>query len=106
MKGQIVFAAKATEKEDYELYLFDLQTGVRQQLTDNIYEDIAPDISPDGRKVAFSANRNGVYDLFVLNLETLAVDTLVADGADPRFWQPSRSDSWQRRWATRKCSSW
>jgi len=51
LKGQIVFAAKMSEKEDYELYMLDVQNGDLQQLTDNNLEDISPDISPDGSKI-------------------------------------------------------
>jgi TolB protein len=40
------------------------------RLTSGPYQDINPDISQDGRKIAFSSNRNGPWDIFILDLET------------------------------------
>jgi hypothetical protein len=40
----------------------------------------SPDISPDGRRVAFSALRNGVGDIFVVDLDTEALTNLTNDG--------------------------
>lgn len=39
----------------------------------------SPDISPDGRMVAFSAMRNGVADIFTLNLDTREVVNVTND---------------------------
>jgi hypothetical protein len=39
----------------------------------------SPDFSPDGRKVAFSAMRGGVTDVFVLDLESRAVTNVTND---------------------------
>src|SRR5688572_6693302 len=40
----------------------------------------SPDISPDGRKVAFAALQAGVGDIFVVDLATRAVTNLTKDG--------------------------
>ncbi|MGE0361004.1 MAG: hypothetical protein AB7H93_13690 [Vicinamibacterales bacterium] len=40
----------------------------------------SPDISPDGRKVAFSAMRGGVTDVFVLDLDSRAITNVTKDG--------------------------
>jgi len=40
----------------------------------------SPDISPDGRKVAFAALQGGVGDIFVVDLETGEVTNLTKDG--------------------------
>jgi hypothetical protein len=40
----------------------------------------SPDISPDGRKVAFAALQSGVGDIFVVDLATRAVTNLTNDG--------------------------
>ena len=40
----------------------------------------SPDISPDGRKVAFAALQNGVGDIFVVDLATREVTNLTKDG--------------------------
>jgi TolB protein len=40
------------------------------RLTSGPYQDIEPDISQDGKRIAFSSNRNGPWDIFILDLET------------------------------------
>lgn len=49
-----------------------------------------PVFSPDGRYVAFSSNRTGVYDLYVVNLESNAVYQLTStfDEDYPGAWVP------------------
>ncbi len=60
------------------------------RLTHGPQEDITPDISPDGRYIAFSSNRNGPYDIYILDLLTgdleQFTDTLAYD-ANPS-WSP------------------
>jgi len=99
MQGQIVFSAKKTEKEDYELFLFDIQSGLLEQLTDNEFEDIAPDFSPDGSSVAYSANPKGVYDLFEIDLGSYKISPLLeetgTDKTEPAWSPDGRSLSYQ-----------
>ena len=40
------------------------------RLTSGSHQDITPDISKDGRWIAFSSNRNGPWDIFILDLQT------------------------------------
>jgi TolB protein len=40
------------------------------RLTYGPWDDITPAISPDGQKVAFSSNRNGYWDIYLLELKT------------------------------------
>ncbi len=40
------------------------------RLTSGPYQDITPDISEDGRWIAFSSNRNGPWDIYILDLQT------------------------------------
>ena len=48
-----------------------LATAIK--LTDNNAEDIQPDWSPDGSKIVFASNRDGSFDIWVMN----------ADGSNP-----------------------
>ena len=53
----------------------------------------SPDISPDGRKVAFAALQGGVGDIFVLDLETKAITNITKDsfGDAGPTWSPDGS---------------
>jgi len=61
--GAIVF--QSDMDGDNEIYL--LTSERLRQLTDNTWDDTYPRWSPDGKKISFSANRNGNYDLFVMD---------------------------------------
>ena len=59
-KGKVAFS-----------YLGDIWTanetgGDIQRLTDNKARDVYPRFSPDGASIAFSSNRDGNYDVFVI----------------------------------------
>lgn len=64
-KGQIVF--QSDMDGDREIYIM-TKDGVIQ-LTDNDWEDEFPKWSPDGTKIAYSANPMGNYDIFVMNAD-------------------------------------
>lgn len=57
-----------------DLYVLDFQTGERQALTDDRYDDQDPDWSPDGRYIVWSSDRSGfgregALNLFVYDLD-------------------------------------
>ena len=47
---------------------------------DTVDDPESPDISPDGRQVAFAALQEGVGDIFVVDLDTRALTNLTNDG--------------------------
>jgi Tol biopolymer transport system component len=55
----------------------DIEQRVRMRTVD---DPESPDISPDGRRVAFAALQGGVGDIFVVDLETEEVTNLTKDG--------------------------
>lgn len=61
--GRIVFQSDLDG--DNEIYL--LTRGQIKKLTDNTWDDTYPRWSPDGKKIAFSANRDGNYDIFIMD---------------------------------------
>jgi Tol biopolymer transport system component len=77
-KSIIFPATEFTGKCD--LYILDLESKNLKRLTNDFYDDRDPDISPDGRYIAFSSNRtsygNNRYNLFIYDLETDAIDYL------------------------------
>lgn len=64
-RGRIVFQSNLDG--DNEIYLL-TSDGVKK-LTDNAWNDEFPKWSPDGSKIAFMANPNGPYILFVMNAD-------------------------------------
>ncbi len=60
------------------------------RLTNGEWRDTSPALSPDGKKIAFASNRNGFWDLYLLEIEsgetTQLTDTERYDGAPS--WSP------------------
>ncbi len=48
------------------IYRMDINGGEPQRLTRGNYSDLAPQVSPDGRQIAFYSDRNGQLDIFVM----------------------------------------
>ncbi|PJF40889.1 MAG: hypothetical protein CUN55_12235 [Phototrophicales bacterium] len=76
-------------ERDYELYLYDLQSGNIQQLTDNTVNDFGPDWSPDGTKIAYYSYDNG-WHIYVMDLIEGTITQLTPDNLEARFptWSP------------------
>lgn len=56
--------------EDRDIYIVDLQSGKIQRKTNTVWEEDFPIFSPDGRKLAFTSDENGIFNLYIENLET------------------------------------
>jgi dipeptidyl-peptidase-4 len=65
-------------KKDDDLYFYSIIKNELKRLTENKDEEANPMLSPDGKKVAFTRNR----DLYVLNLETGKETRLTNDASD------------------------
>jgi TolB protein len=64
------------------------------RLTSGPYQDITPEISKDGRRIAFSSNRNGPWDIYILDLLTGEIEQFTdteAYDANPSW---SNDDLW------------
>lgn len=73
-----------------DLWLAPLSGGVAQRLTVHPAYDFAPIWSPDGKKIAFTSDRHGNDDVFVLHLDTGTVRRLTYySGRDRALgWMP------------------
>ena len=67
-KSRIVFAT--VRFDNYEIYVMDADGGNQENLTNHPVDDMDPDWSPDGTKIAFVSNRNdGVYQVYVMDAD-------------------------------------
>ena len=71
--GRIVFYA-GRDGQGNELYLLDLLTGLEVRLTDNDADDLYPAVSPDGSRLAFMSDRDGDYEIFLMDLSCVNGD--------------------------------
>ena len=69
-----------------DLWLAPIAGGVAQRLTVHPAYDFAPIWSPDGKKIAFTSDRHGNDDVFVLHLDTGVVQRLTYFSARDRAW--------------------
>jgi hypothetical protein len=66
---KIVYAAEHPDGTG-DLFLLDLVSGTRTQLTDDASNDGGPAFSPDGTKILFSSDRNSDdLDLFIMDVD-------------------------------------
>jgi Tol biopolymer transport system component len=66
--GDLVVASRWTPGGQLDLVLVDLATGAIVPLTDDRAKDVEPAWTPDGRHVVFRSDRDGVSNLYVLQL--------------------------------------
>lgn len=82
--GRIIF--QSNMDGDNEIYLL---TGEGlSQLTDNDWQDEYPVWSPDGKRIAYTANPRGNYDIFIMR----------ADGSDPAAVTSGKQDEKEPAW--------
>jgi len=102
---QIVLTGLLNGKAD--LYLVNAQSGALLRLTDDLYDDIQPCWSRDGKLIAFASDRAlsfklrtiaekggiGTYAIYTLNPETREIRKIIDTGGDDRgpAWSPDGS---------------
>jgi Tol biopolymer transport system component len=64
------------------IYVVDVETGRVRAVTSAAGNDLSPTWSPDGRYIAFSSDRNGIYNLYVSDLQEGSTDTSGAVAPD------------------------
>lgn len=77
-----------------DLWMFDVATGGRRQLTQEAGQNHTPVWSADGRRITFASNRDGPQRIYRMTTDAAAaVETLLfGDGRTPGSWSPSDQD--------------
>jgi dipeptidyl aminopeptidase/acylaminoacyl peptidase len=55
--------------DDNEIYVVSLDESAPVSLTNNDAEDVRPIWSPDGKRIAFLSDREGLFDLYIMNAD-------------------------------------
>ena len=75
--------------QNRDIWLVDIATGAMTRLTSDPGFDAFPIWSPDGRRIIFTSNRSGVYDLYEKPADGSANETLLyhsPGGKGPTSW--------------------
>lgn len=83
-------SSEGFEYGDYNIFLYDIETGAVEPLTDNPLKDYQPAFSPDGERIAFVSNRNGIDNLYIYELADSKEFPLtdIMSGAFSPSWSP------------------
>ncbi|MFQ6037008.1 MAG: TolB family protein [Candidatus Aminicenantales bacterium] len=86
LRGKIVF--QSNMDGDNEIYM--LTKDGLTKLTDNTWNDEYPVWSPDGKNIAFTSDREGNYDIFMMNADGTGVIRLTSTPVDEKepAWFP------------------
>jgi Tol biopolymer transport system component/DNA-binding winged helix-turn-helix (wHTH) protein len=71
-----------------DIWLMEVERGVRERLTLDTAGEVNPVWSPDRRRIAFSSNRDGAYDLYVKSISGPETELLL------RTEEPKSASSW------------
>ena len=86
--------------DEPEIYVMNVDGGIPQKITDNLWLDNDPSWSPDGKRIAFSSKRgpdwnqrNGDWDIYVIdadgeNIQNLTNNPLAYD-RQPVWYRPA-----------------
>ena len=66
-KSQIVFTNLVFD--NYEIYVMDADGGSRENVSNHPVDDMDPDWSPDGTKIAFVSRRTGQFQIYVMDAD-------------------------------------
>jgi hypothetical protein len=75
---RIAFANKV--EETMSIYVYELESGTLERITDDGGEDRSPSWSPDGRSIVFSSNRSEQRDIWRVDLPTGRLERLTDEG--------------------------
>ncbi len=80
---------KGGVRTTFEIYVIDADGGNPQNLTNHPNTDASPAWSPDGKRIAFSSNREVNFEIYVMD----------ADGRNPQKLTNNHGDDWYPSWS-------
>ena len=75
---------------DYNLFIYDLTSNSARMIVSSPYNDFQPVFSPDGNRIAFVSNRNGIDNIYLYEMSTgkSFPVTNILTGAFSPTWSP------------------
>ncbi|MBK9315815.1 MAG: PD40 domain-containing protein [Acidobacteria bacterium] len=74
---RLAFDGGSSQMSNQDVWLMDLASGIKSQLTTNPATDWIPVWSPDGNRIIFASNRGGYYDLYLKSTDSPSSDELL-----------------------------
>jgi len=73
-----------------DIWLMEVERGVRERFTLDIAGEVNPVWSPDRRRIAFTSNRDGAYDIYVQSISSPEVELLLKteEAKSVSSWSP------------------
>ena len=82
--GKIVY-----EGNDGDIWTINRDGGEQRQLTNNSFSDVLPRVSPDGRYIFFTSNRNGSSQVWRMNMDgSNQIQITKSEGCHVKFVTP------------------
>ena len=78
-----------------DLWRIDLEQGTRLRITSDTRSEGSPVLSPEGGRVAFASNRNGIDDLFRKRADGVGDEEVLLKSTTRKY-----PTDWSRRWIT------
>src|SRR5437867_3067492 len=87
--GKIAFTSQRDEGND-EIYVMNADGTAQTRLTNNTANDFNPSWSPDGAKIAFTSDKDFLFEIYVMNPDGTGQTRLTNNTADDDFpsWSP------------------
>lgn len=83
--GSVASGGKGGAQVVQNLWLFDRDTSGVKPLLLGEAEDVHPDWSPDGKRIAFASNRSGQFEIWVVGAEGAGL-VKITDGGGAKEW--------------------
>jgi len=89
--GVIVYAEQTAQGR--AIVIYNLETGAKQQITQNSVDNHGPIWSPDGQLIAYTSEEGDQFDIFTINVNTGATRNLTNHPGDDAYpsWSPDGS---------------